>query len=56
MDKPMDKSSGDHQGVKLPFFASIVLLFAIVLAIGVTVAWFTLIGYGVWALIQWIAV
>ena len=43
-----EQSSADHQGRKRSLGAVLLVLLTVVLSIGLTVAWFTLIGYGAW--------
>jgi hypothetical protein len=52
-----DKGSVDHRDDnRSPLFTWIVLVLAIALMVILTVAGWTLIGYGVLALLHWIAV
>ncbi len=50
-----EQSSNDHQDGKRSPTGVFLVLLTVVLSIGLTVAWFTLVGYAVLALFKWIA-
>jgi len=51
----MDKGSADPPDRKARLIVIIIALLTVTSAIGLTVAWFVLIGYGVLALVGWMA-
>jgi hypothetical protein len=50
-----EQSSNDHQDGKRSPTSVFLVLLTVALSIGLTVAWFTLVGYAVLALFEWIA-
>ncbi len=54
-DVTPEQSSNDHQGRKRSPTGVFLVLLTVALSIGLTVAWFTLVGYAVLALFEWIA-
>ena len=52
---PHQQSSPDHQDRKRSLVGVLLVVLTVALSIGLTVAWFTLIGYAVMALFGWIA-
>jgi uncharacterized protein HemX len=50
-----EQSAPDHQDRKGSLRGLLLMLLMVVLSIGLSVVWFTLIGYGVVALFHWVA-
>jgi len=51
----MDKGSADPPDRKARLIVMIIVLLTVTSAMALTVGWFTLIGYGVLALVDWMA-